>query len=79
MLCLPVRNRYFCIHKRLTMDLKKLRDIRRMRKISIKDLSKTTGINRDRISLIERGKVNPSFNTVETIAKAIGAEIILSI
>ena len=50
-----------------------------MRKISIKDLSKSTGINRDRISLIERNKVNPSFQTVINIADAIGAKIIISI
>ncbi|WP_372711452.1 helix-turn-helix domain-containing protein [Hyphomicrobium sp.] len=61
------------------MDLTKLKEIRKMRKISIKDLSKQTGINRDRISLIERGVVNPSFKTVEAIAEAIGAKIILTL
>jgi len=61
------------------MDLTKLKEIRKMRKISIKQLSAQIGINRDRISLIERGKVNPSFKTVEMIADAIGAKIILSI
>lgn len=59
------------------MDLSKLREIRKMRKISIKELSKKTGINRDRISLIERNKVNPSFKTVEAIAEAIGVEIVI--
>ena len=61
------------------MELTKLKEIRKMRKISIKDLSKSTGINRDRISLIERNKVNPSFQTVINIADAIGAKIIISI
>ncbi len=61
------------------MDLKKLKEIRLMRKISIKQVSKDTGINRDRISLIERGVVNPSFETVETIANSIGADILLII
>lgn len=57
------------------MDLKKLREIRKYRKISIKELSKKTGINRDRISLIERGKVNPSFNTVQLIVESLNSEI----
>lgn len=61
------------------MELYKLREIRKMRKISIKELSRLTGLNRDRISLIERGKVNPSFNTVVIIAEAINAKIIISI
>lgn len=61
------------------MELTKLRDIRKMRGISIDELSKVTGINRDRLSLIERGKVNPSFSTVEVMVKAIGAELILSV
>lgn len=57
------------------MDLEKLREIRKIKKISIKELSKKTGINRDRISLIERNKVNPSLKTVEAIAEAIGVKI----
>lgn len=61
------------------MELTKLKEIRKMRKISIKDLSKSTGINRDRISLIERNKVNPSFKTVIIIAEAINAKIIITI
>ena len=59
--------------------LNKLKDIRKMRKVSIKYLSAQTGINRDRISLIERGKVNPSFETVLTIVKALDCELIISI
>ena len=61
------------------MELTQLRTIRKLHKISIKDLSKSTGINRDRISLIERGRVNPSFQTVEAIALAINAKVILSV
>lgn len=61
------------------MILLKLREIRKMRKITIKELSKTTGINSDRIGLIERNKVNPSFNTVVKLANAIGAEIAITI
>ena len=61
------------------MDLKQLKEIRKFRKMSIKYLSKQTGINRDRISLIERGKVNPSFNTVQLITRALNVELIINI
>lgn len=58
------------------MELLKLKEVRLMRKISIKEVSKITGINRDRISLIERGIVNPSFDTVVKIADALKVELI---
>lgn len=61
------------------MDIKELRNIRKLRKMSIGDVVKITGINRDRISLVERGVVNPSYDTVEKIAAAIGAKIVLTI
>lgn len=61
------------------MDLKALKDIRKMRKLSIKELSKQTGINDDRISLIERGLVNPSFETVERIAEGLNCKIVITI
>ncbi len=59
--------------------LKTLKLIRKMRKMNLQQLSKITGINRQRISLIERGKVNPSFNTVNAIAEALNAKIIITI
>lgn len=61
------------------MDLTKLKEIRKMRKMSIKEISKITGINRQRISYIERGLVNPSWKSVEAITKALNAEINISI
>ena len=61
------------------MELTKLKEIRKMRKMSIKELSAITGIHRDRISFIERGIVNPSFKTVEAMAEALGVKIIISI
>jgi len=61
------------------MDLTKLKEIRKMRKLSIRQLSAITGIHHDRISYIERAKVNPSFKTVEAIAEALGAKIIISL
>jgi transcriptional regulator with XRE-family HTH domain len=59
------------------MELNNIKTLRKTRKVSIKDLSKITGINRDRISLIERNKVNPSYATVESIVTALNAKIIL--
>jgi transcriptional regulator with XRE-family HTH domain len=57
------------------MDLRKLKDIRRIKKISIQDLSKITGISRQTISLIERGQANPTIETLETICKELNVEI----
>lgn len=59
------------------MDLRRLKDIRRSQKITIKKLSKVTGIHRDRISLVERGLVNPSFETVVEIVKGINAKLVI--
>ena len=61
------------------MYLRKLKEIRKMRKLSIKEVSESTGINRQRISYIERGIVNPSWKTVEAISEALNAQIIISI
>lgn len=61
------------------MDLKKLKEIRKMRKMSIKEVSEITGINRQRISYIERGVVNPSWKTVIAISEALSAQIIISL
>lgn len=60
-------------------QLKVLRKYRQMKNISIQDLSKATNISRERISLIERGKVNPLFHNVLTIADALGVELIFHI
>ena len=76
-LCLYGSYFYICGVYIGKMDLKELKRIRKVEKITIRQLSKKTGINEDRISLIERGVVNPSFQTVETIASGINAEIIL--
>lgn len=60
------------------MDLSELKRIRKVQKITIGALSKKTGIHRDRISLIERGLVNPSLGTVIRIAEGINAKIIIN-
>jgi len=69
--------RCLILHSQTTqnVDLKQIRTIRKEKKISITSLSKRTGINRDRISLIERGKVNPSFDTVVDIVHGLGCKL----
>lgn len=59
------------------MKLESLKDIRKMRRITLQEVSKSTGLNPDRISLIERGKVNPSHESVESILKALGCETMI--
>lgn len=57
------------------MDLKKLRDIRKMRGLTIGELAKKVGVNRDTISDIEKGKANPTYNNLESIADALNVTI----
>lgn len=60
------------------MQLSKLKDLRRARKISIKDLAKAVGLSRNTVSQIERGKVNPSYESVLAIVKHLGSDLVLS-
>lgn len=60
------------------MQLTKLKDLRRARKVSIKDLAKAVGLSRNTVSQIERGKVNPSYESVLAIVKYLGSELVLS-
>jgi transcriptional regulator with XRE-family HTH domain len=64
---------------RAFVDLNQIRAIRKEKKISISSLSKSTGINRNRLSQIERGKVNPSFDAVVDIVHALGCKIAIII
>ena len=50
-----------------------------MRGVTIGQLSKATKLNRDRISLIERGMVNPSYQTVLLIIEALDAKLTITI
>ncbi len=60
------------------MNLSDLKAIRKAQKIKITDVSRKTGIHRDRISSIERGLGNPHFNTIIAIADAINAKITIT-
>jgi transcriptional regulator with XRE-family HTH domain len=59
------------------MKLEVLREIRKVRGITLKEMSDKVGINSDRLSLIERGKVNPSFETVDKMVDALGCCLIV--
>jgi len=58
------------------MDLTELKRIRLEKKIKLKDLAKSIGMNSRNISLIERGKVsNPSWLTVNAVLNVLGYEL----
>jgi len=57
------------------MDLKKLKELRKQRKIKINELSKMTGISRNLITRIENGNGNPTFANVVKIVEVLGLEL----
>ena len=57
------------------MNYKILREIRVMRKISLKDMSRITHINRNTLSNIENGKCNPTMDRMENICKVLNVEL----
>lgn len=59
------------------MELTQLKDLRKLRKMKIKDLAALTGIHRNDISRIEHGDANPSWQRLQAIAKALNCEIII--
>jgi transcriptional regulator with XRE-family HTH domain len=61
------------------MEIKKLKELRRLKKITLKEISKNTGISRNTLSSMERGKGNPSFSTVQSYIEAIGVKIIITL
>jgi|WetSurMetagenome_2_1015567.scaffolds.fasta_scaffold05563_6 transcriptional regulator with XRE-family HTH domain len=54
-----------------------IHEIRRKKKISQRKLSKLTGAAQDYICKVERGNASPSYEFVEKILKALGAELII--
>lgn len=65
----------FCFNIVYIMELNKLKDIRKGRKITLKELSLMTKIGRGTLSRIESGIANPTHNNLEAIAKALGVRI----
>ena len=57
------------------MNYKLLKELRKGKKITISQLSKSSGIGRNAISCIENGKCNPTIKTLEAICKALEIEL----
>lgn len=53
------------------MDIKKIRAIRKMRKVKLKELSTRTGISTVTLSRIERGLTSPTVFSVMKIARVL--------
>lgn len=54
---------------------KKIADIRKNKKLSIKDLSSMAGVTASMLSQLERGLTNPSINTLKTIAQVLEVQL----
>jgi XRE family transcriptional regulator, regulator of sulfur utilization len=54
---------------------KAIRELREKRGATLKDLAPSAGITFNTLSLIERGKANPTWGTVRGIAKALKVEV----
>lgn len=65
------------------MNLAEMGELFQKRRVSLRlrqeDLSEMSGINMRTIQLLEAGKGNPSFGTLEKLALVLGLEIILQI
>ena len=53
----------------------RLRAIRQMRHLSLRDLAEASGVSINTISLIERGKTSPTIGTLHRLAGALGVMI----
>lgn len=54
---------------------KKISDIRKKQKLTIKDLSEITKVTSSMLSQLERGLANPSINTLKAIAQALNVPL----
>ncbi len=52
-----------------------VRIVRRLRDLSQEELAESAGIYRSHITLIERGEINFSVDTMERVAKALALEV----
>jgi len=56
-----------------------LKEAREAAGMSLQDVSDASGITKANLSLLENGKGNPTIETLERIAKAIDAEILVTV
>jgi len=54
----------------------RIKGIRKSDKIKQKDIAEAIGIKATYLSLIESGKINPSFELISNVAAAMGYELI---
>lgn len=54
---------------------KAIRQLRTKKEASLESLAADAGISKNMLSLIERGEGNPSWSTVDGIAKALGVSV----
>ena len=57
------------------MDLKKFKDIRKLRKLTLKELSSKTNISRLTLSQLERGIGNIKIKNIEAVAEVLNVRI----
>lgn len=55
---------------------RRLRDLRRAARLSLRDLERLTGLSRGALSMLESGKREPYFSTVVRIAEAMGVSLL---
>lgn len=53
----------------------RMREIRKHKKLTLKDLEATTGMQNSKISRIENGLTNVEFFTIVRMAEALGVEV----
>lgn len=59
------------------MDLRKIKELRKQKKISLVELSKMTGIYRHTLSRMEKGAATVSFGTVSDVLDALGYRLLI--
>lgn len=59
------------------MNLTKIKELRRQKGLTLVELSRRTGIRRETLSLIERGKASTKLSTLENILSALDGQIII--
>lgn len=53
----------------------RLKTLRTMQRLSVRDLAEKTGINISNISRIENGKISPTLDVLDKLAQALGTTI----
>ena len=57
------------------MNYLTIKDMRRIKKMKIADVSNITGLHRETVSKIERGLTNPSVSDLESVCGVLGLSV----